>query len=143
VTIGIAHHNLGHSLPETLASIAAQTYPDIEVIVIDDGSTDPASAAAFAEMQARYPHHRFLWQPNAGIGATRNRCLELARGEFFIPVDADNVARPEMVARFVAAIRRNPDLAAMTCYFLAFEDGAGNPPARFLHAGRPTGGPHV
>src|SRR5438105_2912042 len=82
-------------------------------------------------------------QPNAGIGATRNRCLELARGEFFIPVDADNLARPEMVERFVRALGRNPHLAAMTCYFLAFEDApAGREPDRFLFAGRPTGGPH-
>jgi len=143
VTVGIAHHNLGRYLPETLASLAAQTYPNLEVIVIDDGSTDPDSVAAFAQMETRYPRYRFLRQPNAGIGATRNRCLELARGEFFIPVDADNLARPDMVERFVAAIRRNPDLAAMTCYFLAFEDGAGNPPSRFLHACRPAGGPHV
>ncbi len=143
VTVGIAHYNLGRYLPETLASLAAQTYPNIEVIVIDDGSTDPASVATIAEMEARYPKYRFLRQPNAGIGATRNRCLALAQGEFFIPVDADNLARPEMVERFVTAIRRNPDLAAMTCYFLAFEDGVGNPPLRFLHACRPAGGPHV
>jgi GT2 family glycosyltransferase len=143
VTVGIAHFNLGRHLPETLAALAAQTYPHVEVIAIDDGSTDPASVAAFAEMEARYPHWRFLRQANAGIGATRNRCLELARGEFFIPVDADNLPRPEMVERFVTAAVRNPDLAAMSCYFLAFADGAGNPPAEFLHALRPTGGPHV
>lgn len=143
VTIGIAHYNLGRYLPETLASLAAQTYPHLEVIVIDDGSTDAASLAVFERMQARYPRQRFLRQANAGIGATRNRCLELARGEFFIPADADNIAHPEMVERFVAAITRNAGLAAMTCYFLAFEDGAGNPPREFLYAYRPPGGPHV
>ncbi|HJZ57496.1 MAG TPA: glycosyltransferase family A protein [Gemmataceae bacterium] len=141
VTIGIAHFNLGRHLPETLASLAAQTYPNLEVIVIDDGSTDAHSVAVFEQLRERYPRFRFLRQPNAGIGATRNRCLELATGEFFIPVDADNVARPEMVERFVRAIGRNPHLSAMTCYFLAFEDGA--PPGQFLHACRPTGGPHT
>jgi GT2 family glycosyltransferase len=143
VTVGIAHFNLGRYLPETLAALAAQTYPHVEVIAIDDGSADPASVAAFAEMEARYPRWRFFRQANAGIGATRNRCLELARGEFFIPVDADNLPRPEMVERFVTAAVRNPHLAAMSCYFLAFADGAGNPPAEFLHALRPTGGPHI
>ena len=142
VTIGIAHHNLGRYLPDTLAALAAQTYPHLEVIVIDDGSTDAASPAVFEAMQARYPRWRFLRQANAGIGATRNRCLELASGEFFIPVDADNLARPEMVERFVAAIRRNPHLSAMTCYFLAFE-GDSNTPERFTYAARPTGGPHA
>ena len=143
VTIGIAHYNLGRYLPETLASLAAQTYPNLEVLVIDDGSTDPIAIRIFSEMETLYPPYRFLRQENAGIGATRNCCLSLAQGEYFIPVDADNIARPEMVARFVEAIERNPDLDALTCYFLAFEDGIGNPPKQFLHAYRPTGGPHV
>lgn len=138
VTIGIAHYNLGPYLPETLASLAAQTYPHLDVVVIDDGSTDPHSRGVFDRLAAEYPTYRFLRQPNAGIGATRNRCLAEARGEFFIPVDADNIARPDMVARFVDAIRRNPDLAAMTCYYVAFDDAG-----RQLYAGRPTGGPHT
>ena len=139
VTIAIAHYNLGQFLPETLASLAEQTYRGLDVIVVDDGSTDAKSLAAFGAMQERYPQFRFLRQANAGIGATRNRCLELALGEFFIPVDADNLARPDMVERFVAAIRRNPDLDAMTCYFLAFEESPGRP----IYAHRPTGGPHA
>jgi glycosyltransferase involved in cell wall biosynthesis len=143
VTVGIAHFNLGEYLPETLASLAAQTYPDLEVLVIDDGSTDPASVAAFAEMESRYPRFRFLRQPNAGIGATRNRALAEARGEYFVPVDADNVARPDMVERFVAAMRRNPDVSAMTCYFLAFRDTARLQRGEYAYAYRPAGGPHT
>jgi GT2 family glycosyltransferase len=139
VTIGIAHHNLGAYLPETLASLAAQSYPHLDVVVIDDGSTDARALAVFEQMREKYPGFRFLRQANAGIGATRNRCLELARGEFFVPVDADNVARPEMVERLVRAIRQNPHLAAMTCYYLAFEDT----PDRPVFAGRPAGGPHT
>ncbi|MBN9122098.1 MAG: glycosyltransferase family 2 protein [Planctomycetes bacterium] len=144
VTVAIAHHNLGAYFPDTLATIAAQTYPNIELIAIDDGSTDAASVAVFDAMQAKYPSWRFLRQANAGIGATRNRCLELARGEFFVPVDADNLARPDMIAKFVTAMRRNLDLAAMSCYFLAFDVDAPNlVPDRFLYALRPTGGPHA
>ncbi len=143
VTIGIAYYNLGRYLPETLATLAAQSYPNLEVLVIDDGSTDPHSIDVFAEMEARYPQYRFLRQRNAGIGATRNRCLSLARGEYFVPVDADNLARPEMITRFAEAMTRNPECAAMTCYFLAFEDGVSPSSGQFLHACRPTGGPHV
>jgi GT2 family glycosyltransferase len=140
VSIAIAHYNLGAFLPQTLESLAAQTYVNFEVIVIDDGSTDAASRAVFDALEAKYPQWRFLRQTNAGIGATRNRCLELARGEFFVPVDADNLARPEMVRTFVRAIRRNPHLAAMSCYFLAFET---REPTTFTYALRPTGGPHA
>ena len=141
VTIGIAHFNLGRFLPATLKSLAAQTYPDVEVIVIDDGSTEADSRRVIEQQRTAYPQWRFLTQPNAGIGATRNRCLELAGGEFFIPVDADNLTRPDMIERFVGAIRRNPQLSAMTCYCLAFE-GDGDP-AGFTYALRPPGGPHT
>src|SRR5262249_53400039 len=115
----------------------------LEVIVIDDGSTDSPSRQAFEEMRSRYPRFRFLRQENAGIGATRNRGLQEARGEYFIPMDADNVARPDMVERFVSAIRRNPDLAAMTCYFLAFRRWEDLLREDFAYAYRPTGGPFV
>ena len=144
VTVAIAHYNLGRYLPDTLATLAAQTYANLEVIAIDDGSTDASSVEVFEAMRARYPSFTFLRQANAGIGATRNRCLELARGEFFVPVDADNLARPDMIAKFVTAMQRNPDLSAMTCYFLAFDtDAPSLRPGSYLYAHRPTGGPHA
>jgi glycosyltransferase involved in cell wall biosynthesis len=143
VTIGIAFYNLGEFLPVALESLTRQTYTNTEIIIIDDGSTDLDSVAAFDQLQQRYPAMRFLRQANAGIGATRNRLLTEARGEFFIPMDADNVARPEMVATFVRAMQRNPHLSAMTCYFEAFSDDADIAAGRLQYAVRPTGGPHI
>lgn len=143
VTIGIAHYNLGAHLPATLASVAAQTYPALDVVVIDDGSTDAASRDTFDRMEREYPPFRFVRQANAGIGATRNRCLDLARGEYFLPMDADNVARPDMVERFVVAMRRNPQFAAMSCYFLAFDEKYAAPAGEYLFALRPLGGPYA
>jgi glycosyltransferase involved in cell wall biosynthesis len=143
VTVSVAHYNLGRYLPETLASLAAQTYPNLEVLVIDDGSTDQESVAVFRDLRAKYPRFRFLVQANAGIGATRNRGLREARGDYFLPVDADNVARPDMVERFVAGMCCNPHVSALTCYFLAFREGRDLAGADFCYAYRPTGGPHV
>ncbi len=142
-TIGIAHYNLGAHLPAALDSLAAQTYPALDVVVIDDGSTDAASRDVFDRMEREHPTFRFVRQANAGIGATRNRCLELACGEFFLPMDADNVARPDMVERFVTAIRCNPQFAAMSCYFLAFDESHPAPAGDFLFALRPVGGPYA
>jgi glycosyltransferase involved in cell wall biosynthesis len=143
VTVAIAYYNLGAYLPETLASLAAQTYRNFEVIVINDGSTDARSKEVYQEQQALYPHFRFLSQDNAGIGATRNRGLAEARGEYFIPMDADNVAGPHMIERFVAAMRRNPDLAAITCFYLAFTDSDDLKSQEYSYAYRPTCGPHI
>jgi glycosyltransferase involved in cell wall biosynthesis len=143
VTVAIPHFNLGRFLPESLASLARQTYTHLEILVIDDGSTDPDSLRTLEKMERRYPQIRFLRQRNAGIGATRNRGLREARGEFFLPMDADNVARPDMVERFVSAISRNPELAAASCYFLAFRETADLERGPFCYAYRPIGGPFV
>jgi glycosyltransferase involved in cell wall biosynthesis len=143
VSVVIAYYNLGRYLPETLASLAEQTYRNLEVIVLDDGSTDALSQEVLVEMEQQHPHFRFLHHANCGIGATRNRGLQEARGEFVIPMDADNIACPHMVETFVRAMQRNPSLAAMTCYCLAFEDAADVERGKFRYAYRPTGGPHV
>jgi glycosyltransferase involved in cell wall biosynthesis len=134
---------MGPYLPETLAGLAAQTYANLEVLVIDDGSTDPASLRIFEEQERRHPDFRFLNQANAGIGATRNRGLREARGGFFIPVDADNVPFPHMVETLVAAMHLTPGRAAMSCYYLGFRESADLARQQYLYAGRPAGGPRV
>jgi glycosyltransferase involved in cell wall biosynthesis len=143
VTVCVPHYNLGAHLPAALTSLEQQTYRALEVLVIDDGSADPASRAVFEEMRQRHPSFRFLQQDNAGIGATRNRGLREAAGAYFLPVDADNVSRPDMVECFVRAIERRPDVAALTCYFLAFECDEDITAEAFSFACRPTGGPHL
>jgi glycosyltransferase involved in cell wall biosynthesis len=143
VTVVVPYFNLGAHLPETLSSLAAQTYPNLEVLVINDGSTDPDSVRVFQEQERRYPRFRFLSQENAGIGATRNRGLCEARGAYFLPVDADNVPFLHMVETLVGALERNPGLAAMTCFYLAFRDSAALARGQYLYAGRPAGGPQV
>ena len=62
VTVGIAHHNLGEYLPAALESLAVQTYANIDVVVIDDGSTEPDSLGVFTQSESRYSQFRFLRQ---------------------------------------------------------------------------------
>ncbi len=144
VTIGVSYYNLGKYLPETLASLARQSFQDLEVIVIDDGSTCPLSREVWEQERRKYPSpFRFLTQSNAGPGAARNHALEEARGEYFIPVDADNLATPGMVERFVRAMRNNPHLAAMTSFFLAFRETPDIAQSRFEYQVTPIGGPHL
>ena len=143
VTVGIPCYNHGAYLHDAIASIAAQTYTNIEVVVIDDGSTDATTANEMSTLAARYPRYHFRRQPNAGIGATRNRCLGEANGEFFVPMDADNVAAPDMIERLVHAMSRNPDYSAMTCYHLAFDENRSFPTNQYEYACRPVGGPHT
>jgi glycosyltransferase involved in cell wall biosynthesis len=143
VTAAVAHFNLGLYLPATLEALAAQTYPHIEVIVVDDGSTCPMSVRVFNDLHQLYPQFRFISQKNAGPGAARNRALAEARGEFFVPVDADNVPKPTMIERFVQGMVHNPDISVLTCFVKAFnhEEGIDAEVAEFVYM--PTGGPFV
>jgi glycosyltransferase involved in cell wall biosynthesis len=143
VSIAVPYYNLGALLPDTLASIAAQEYANTEVIVVNDGSTDPYAIEVWEQMQRKYPRFRFVTQDNQGLGAARNTGLALAQGEFFLPVDADNIARRDMVTQFVRALRRNPEISVATCFFLAFEETADIATGKFSYAYRPCGGPFV
>ena len=142
-TVAVTHYNLGRYLPETLASLAAQTCSDLEVIVLDDGSTCEQSRRVWDAQSRLYPQFRFVRQDNVGLGAARNRALREATAPCFIPVDADNVATPGMVESFVRAMRADPGAAAMTCFFLAFRDSCDVARGQFLYQCCPTGGPHV
>lgn len=143
VTICVPYYNLGDYLEESLTSLAAQSYPHLEVIVIDDGSTDAQAIDVFGRMQAKFGQFLFLQQANAGIGATRNRGLAMAKGEYFLPVDADNIADPDMVRRLVQGMEHNRNIDALTCYFLAFREFADLIEQRFLYAYKPAGGPRI
>jgi glycosyltransferase involved in cell wall biosynthesis len=143
VTVAVTYYNLGTYLPDALASLARQTYPNLEVIVLDDGSTDAASLQVFEEQRRAYPQFTFRRQANSGVSAARNTCLAEGRGEFFIPFDADNIATPSLVERLVEALQRNPNWSAASCYFLAFYESADISLGKFAYAYRPTAGPHA
>ena len=103
VTVCVPCYGTPEYLAQTLASVAAQTVPVLETIVVDDGSP-PAAAAAIRAISARYGAscvrvtHRGL--PNA-----RNAGLMLARGGAFLPLDADDWIEPEYVERTLPRLR--------------------------------------
>ena len=84
VSVIIPAYNAAHFLPETLQSACRQTYPSIEIIVVDDGSTD-GTADAVRAATAADRRIRLIRQANAGVAAARNTAIEAARGEFLAP----------------------------------------------------------
>jgi glycosyltransferase involved in cell wall biosynthesis len=93
-------------LREAIDSILAQTYRPLEIIVVDDGSTD-----ATADVVASYGDRlRYVWQANGGPGAARNRGLTLAQGEFVAFQDADDLWHPEKLARQMTRFTARPAL---------------------------------
>jgi glycosyltransferase involved in cell wall biosynthesis len=143
VTVAVAHYNHDRFLPGALASLATQSRPADEVIVVDDGSTTEAARRVFSEQETLYPQWTFVRQENAGPGATRNRCLERASGTYFLPFDSDNVAAPDLVEKLLEAMEQNPSRAATTCHNLAFVEDTDIDAGEFAFRYSPTGGPRL
>lgn len=99
VSIIIPAWNAGRWLDETLRSALAQTWPAIEIIVVDDGSTDDTLAIA---RQFEGPLVRVVTQPNSGASSARNHGLRLARGDYIQFLDADDLLAPDKIAEQLA-----------------------------------------
>ena len=110
VTVIIPVYNAGSYLRPAVESILAQTYGNLEIIIIDDGSTD-GCLQSIGNMHD--PRMRILRQENAGKPAAVNRALELMRGDYFLLQDADDLSYPQRIERQLAALRAQPELAAV------------------------------
>lgn len=100
VSVLIPACNAAATLRQTLQSVERQSFRDLEVIVVDDGSHDDTARVA-AEVSAHDARFRLVRQANAGVAAARNAALALARGRWIAPLDADDLWHPDKLARQV------------------------------------------
>jgi O-antigen biosynthesis protein len=110
VSVCVAHFNKARDLRESLDSLRAQSHRNLEVIVVDDCSTDPASQAAFEAAAAAFdtPDWKFIREEmNRGPGYARNRAVSVATGSHLVFFDADDVAFPDMVERLLRGLLRS------------------------------------
>lgn len=107
VSVVIPCFNHGRYLPDAIRSVQAQQYPSIELLVVDDGSTDDSAAIA-ARAGAIV-----VSQPNSGLSAARNAGLRAAAVEFVIFLDADDELLSGAVASGVAALERHPHVSCL------------------------------
>ncbi|MBD2036605.1 glycosyltransferase family 2 protein [Leptolyngbya sp. FACHB-321] len=100
VSVIIPAYNAAASIARTLRSVLTQTYRNLEVLVVDDGSTDqtPEIVAMVAQEDDRV---KLLHQANAGVAAARNLAIAQALGEFIASIDADDIWYPENIERQV------------------------------------------
>lgn len=111
VSVIIPVFNGAAYLAEAMNSILAQTLPDWELIVIDDGSSDASASIAQAYTD---PRIRLLKNPrNLGLPLTRNRGLDEARGKYVAFLDSDDIALPRRLRRQIDFLEMNPGIAAV------------------------------
>jgi glycosyltransferase involved in cell wall biosynthesis len=113
VSVIVPVFNAGRWLEQALASVAAQTFRDREVVIVDDGSTDAATLACL-EAAATRPDVTVHRTENHGPAAARNLAVERARGDLILPLDADDALAPAYLAKTVAALDAAPP--ADVCY---------------------------
>lgn len=109
VSIVVPYFKLEALVEQTLDSVAAQTHPNIETIVVNDGSLREEDAI-LVEVALR-PGVTVVTQVNSGLGAARNFGIAQARGEYILPLDADDIIAPDFVARCVQALEADESLA--------------------------------
>jgi glycosyltransferase involved in cell wall biosynthesis len=101
VSVIVPAFNAEVTIGETVRSALAQTHDEIEIIVVDDGSSD-ATAARVAETADGDPRVILIRQARGGVGAARNAGIAAARGDYVAPLDADDLWHPDKLARQIA-----------------------------------------
>jgi glycosyltransferase involved in cell wall biosynthesis len=119
VSVVIPSYNSARFVGEAIESVLAQTYVDLEIIVVDDGSTDDTH-----DVVARFtdPRVRYVYQDNRERSAARNTGIRAAQGEYVAFLDADDLWRAEKLARQVGLLDAHPEVGLVYCGALLMEN---------------------
>lgn len=105
VSVLIPVYNVAQYLPKCLDSIVNQTYQQLQVVVVDDGSSDN-SLSIVKDYAAKYPFVEVYHQENAGVAAARNNLLSHVKGDYILFVDSDDWLELDMIEFLISKIER-------------------------------------
>jgi len=128
VSVIIPAYNAGEYLIEAVESILCQTYPNVEIVLVDDGSTDGSVDAL--KKSVELDRLRIIRQENAGKPAALNRALDEIRGSYYALQDADDASAPERIATQVRYLESHPEVAGVFCGYAFVIDGTWCAPTR-------------
>jgi glycosyltransferase involved in cell wall biosynthesis len=121
VTVIVPAFDAAVTIDETLRSVRAQTWRELEILAVDDGSRDGTPEIVLRHAAAD-PRIRLIRQFNAGVAAARNRGIAEARGTFVAPVDADDLWHPTKIERQLQAIEAEGPAAGLAYTWYALID---------------------
>jgi glycosyltransferase involved in cell wall biosynthesis len=125
VSIVIPHYNLGSYLEETIDNVIGQAYQNIEIVLVDDASTDPESMV-MVNMVANKEDRRInvvRLKANVGLAATRNIGVRHSNGKYVLTLDADDLIDPDFITSAVTALENSSDFDVVVTPAGYFEDG--------------------
>lgn len=137
VSVIVAAYNVERYLPAALESVLAQTYKNLEILVVDDGSTDktPGICDTYARKDSRI---RVIHKENGGLSDARNAALPVASGDYIAYLDGDDRMQPCMIEAMVRACLLTDAPVAAVKYRAVREDGA-KTPSDAACCGQPAG----
>jgi glycosyltransferase involved in cell wall biosynthesis len=118
VSVIIPCYNQGEYLDEAVDSVLAQTYQDVEIVVVNDGSTDAATQALLADY--RRPKTRVINTANAGLAAARNLAIGQSTGAYLCALDADDRLEPSYLSKAVPVLDRDPSITFVSSWLRTF-----------------------
>ncbi len=128
ISVLIPVYNRADLIIETLESVRNQTYKTLEVVIVDDGSTDN-TAEVIKNYAMMHPDItlRYEFQKNSGPGAALNRAVSFAKGEIVAFLDSDDIWLPNKLEKQVAEFKRDPKIDFSVCAFQAFDSDSRAP----------------
>lgn len=122
ISVVIPAYNYAHYLPRTLESVIPQLQADMEVIVVDDGSTD-GTVELLNQYAIRLPAMKLLRQVNAGAGAARNSGIRAASGKYILPLDADDELTPAALDTLKQLVVSDPTVDIVLGAYISVDAG--------------------
>lgn len=120
VSIVIPCYNYGKYVVEAIDSCLQSTFQDIEIIVVNDGSTDPFTNDVLNRLDK--PKTTVIQQHNKGLPAARNTGFRAARGEYVLPLDADDLIHPTLIEKAYWVMQKQPDVGFVSFWLKHFGD---------------------
>jgi glycosyltransferase involved in cell wall biosynthesis len=115
VSIVIPNYNSDQFLSETLESVLSSNYPEFEIVVVDDGSTDQ-SKLILEEWKIRFPGKiSVFYQANQGPSIARNYGIHQASGRYILPLDSDDKIHPDYIFKAVEKFENDPEIKVVYC----------------------------
>ena len=120
VSVVVPCYNQGRYLEEAVDSVLAQTFQDLEILVVDDGSTEPDTRLLLDHY--RRPKTRVLRGENRGLSGARNAGIRAAAGEYVCCLDADDILEPTLLEKSVAVLDARPEVTFVSHWLRTFGD---------------------
>jgi len=128
VSVVIPCYNHGKFLGEALDSVLKSDFKDYEIIIVNDGSADPFTLHVFKELEQRFLRNQnitIIHQENSGLPTARNTAIKVAKGEYILPLDADNRIRPHYLSKAVEILDTNKEIGIVYAYAHLFGEKSG------------------